>query len=246
MPDSAIDVIDEAGAVTRLARSDSSRTPEPSEPSSPVPLPVVDAADIEAIVARMARIPARQASASDRERLRTLEESLERVVFGQTEAVHLVAQAIKRSRAGLGLPDHPAGTFLFTGPTGVGKTELARQLAILLGNEFVRFDKQVKDVVTSWQMRGETVNDHSDDAYDALVLHGLAALHEQIRAWLPERFRRYTQRLNRAAAAVASGDTKFVASPRVDSYHSVWFELHEELILLAGRTRADEVAAGRA
>jgi ATP-dependent Clp protease ATP-binding subunit ClpA len=77
---------------------------------------------------------------SDRERLRELEEALGRVVFGQDEAVHLVAQAIKRSRAGLGQPERPAGCFLFTGPTGVGKTELARQLAILLGNEFTRFD----------------------------------------------------------------------------------------------------------
>src|ERR1700730_4158036 len=101
---------------------------------------IVDAPDIERIVARMARIPARQASSSDRERLRTLEQALERVVFGQGEAVHLVAQAIKRSRAGLGQPDRPAGCFLFTGPTGVGKTELAKQLAIQLGNEFLRFD----------------------------------------------------------------------------------------------------------
>ena len=101
---------------------------------------IVDAADIERVVARMARIPARQASSSDRERLRELEAALERVVFGQHEAVHLVAQAIKRSRAGLGQPERPAGCFLFTGPTGVGKTELARQLAILLGNEFTRFD----------------------------------------------------------------------------------------------------------
>jgi ATP-dependent Clp protease ATP-binding subunit ClpA len=101
---------------------------------------VVDAVDIEAVVARIARIPAKQASSSDRERLRTLEESLNRVVFGQAEAVHLVAQAIKRSRAGLGLPDRPAGCFLFTGPTGVGKTELAKQLALQLGNEFIRFD----------------------------------------------------------------------------------------------------------
>jgi ATP-dependent Clp protease ATP-binding subunit ClpA len=101
---------------------------------------VIDAADIEAVVARMARIPARQASSSDKERLRTLEESLQRVVFGQVEAVHLVAQAIKRSRAGLGQPERPAGCFLFTGPTGVGKTELAKQLAIQLGNEFIRFD----------------------------------------------------------------------------------------------------------
>ncbi len=128
LPDSAIDLIDEAGAVVRL-----------KSPAAPDTLPV-EAADIEPIVARMARIPARQASASDRERLRTLEESLERVVFGQHEAVHLVAQAIKRSRAGLGSPERPAGCFLFTGPTGVGKTELAKQLALLLGNEFTRFD----------------------------------------------------------------------------------------------------------
>jgi ATP-dependent Clp protease ATP-binding subunit ClpA len=144
LPDSAIDVIDEAGAVAKLALGAGRSAlgagePEPSA-QSPAPSIVVDAPEIEAVVARMARIPARQASASDRERLRTLEESLERVVFGQKEAVHLVAQSIKRSRAGLGLPDRPAGCFLFTGPTGVGKTELAKQLALLLGNEFLRFD----------------------------------------------------------------------------------------------------------
>jgi ATP-dependent Clp protease ATP-binding subunit ClpA len=123
LPDSAIDVMDEAGAVTKLQHGTA-----------------VDPIIIEATVARMARIPARQASSSDRERLRTLEESLQRLVFGQQEAVHLVAQSIKRSRAGLGMPDRPAGAFLFTGPTGVGKTELAKQLAIQLGNEFIRFD----------------------------------------------------------------------------------------------------------
>src|SRR5712671_3747118 len=127
LPDSAIDLIDEAGAVARL-----------KSPSGAAV--VVDVADIEMVAARAARIPARQASSSDRERLRTLEESLNRVVFGQTEAVNLVAQAIKRSRAGLGQPDRPTGAFLFTGPTGVGKTELAKQLALLLGNEFIRFD----------------------------------------------------------------------------------------------------------
>ncbi|HZA36562.1 MAG TPA: AAA family ATPase, partial [Vicinamibacterales bacterium] len=79
-------------------------------------------------------------SASDKHKLRTLEESLRRVVFGQEEAVELVASAIKRSSAGLGQPDRPAGCFLFTGPTGVGKTELAKQLAIHLGNEFIRYD----------------------------------------------------------------------------------------------------------
>jgi ATP-dependent Clp protease ATP-binding subunit ClpA len=88
----------------------------------------------------MARIPEKQASSSDRERLRGLETALDRVVFGQEEAVRTVANAVKRSRAGLGQPDRPAGCFLFTGPTGVGKTELARQLAIHLGNEFTRYD----------------------------------------------------------------------------------------------------------
>jgi len=136
LPDSAIDVMDEAGAVARL-KSGNTTPSEGSAPRQPVP---IEPPQIEAVVARMARIPARQASASDRERLRVLEESLQRVVFGQPEAVHLVAQSIKRSRAGLGLPERPAGSFLFTGPTGVGKTELAKQLALILGNEFIRFD----------------------------------------------------------------------------------------------------------
>ena len=96
--------------------------------------------EIERVIARMARIPEKQATLSEKERLRTLEESLARVVFGQEDAVRTVAQSIKRSRAGLGHPDHPAGAFLFTGPTGVGKTELAKQLARHLGNEFHRYD----------------------------------------------------------------------------------------------------------
>jgi ATP-dependent Clp protease ATP-binding subunit ClpA len=133
LPDSAIDVLDEAGAKTRLAAPP---TPKGEETAVlDVGLP-----QIEEVVARMARIPAKQASSSDRDRLRTLEESLGRVVFGQDEAVKLVARAIKRSRAGLGQPERPAGAFLFTGPTGVGKTELAKQLALHLGNEFARYD----------------------------------------------------------------------------------------------------------
>ncbi len=131
LPDSAIDLLDEAGARLRL---------QPVPEGAPDERRTVEIADIESVAARMARIPEKQASASDRERLRTMEESLTRVVFGQAEAVHLVASAIKRSRAGLGQPDRPAGCFLFTGPTGVGKTELAKQLAIHLGNEFVRYD----------------------------------------------------------------------------------------------------------
>ena len=133
LPDSAIDVLDESGAKARLGAP-------PRAENEAVAVLDVGVPQIEEVVARIARIPAKQASSSDRDRLRTLEESLGRVVFGQEEAVRLVARAIKRSRAGLGQPDRPAGAFLFTGPTGVGKTELAKQLALHLGNEFQRYD----------------------------------------------------------------------------------------------------------
>ena len=157
LPDSAIDVIDEAGA--RLAAAETSavaRVAATVTAGPGVDAPVVDAvaatdddsathhrvtaADIERVIARMARIPEKQAAGSDKERLRTLDDALRRVVFGQDTAVAAVVTAIKRARAGLGQPDHPAGCFLFTGPTGVGKTELAKQLAIHLGNEFIRYD----------------------------------------------------------------------------------------------------------
>jgi ATP-dependent Clp protease ATP-binding subunit ClpA len=134
LPDSAIDVLDEAGAKSRLKRG-SEVSAEPGKDAIEI-----TAVNIEEVIARMARIPAKQASSSDRVRLRSLEESLGRVVFGQEEAVGTVARAIKRARAGLGQPDRPAGCFLFTGPTGVGKTELAKQLALHLGNEFIRYD----------------------------------------------------------------------------------------------------------
>ena len=153
LPDAAIDIIDEAGAtigMRRMATKGDEREDDAPEAaaaeaeanadSTGSEPPRVTVEDIERVVARMARIPEKQATSSDKERLRTLDEALERVVFGQTEAVRTVVAAIKRSRAGLGTPDRPAGCFLFTGPTGVGKTELARQLAIHLGNEFVRYD----------------------------------------------------------------------------------------------------------
>lgn len=126
LPDKAIDVIDEAGASLRLLPNPTRKTVRPL--------------DIEGIVAEMAQIPARTVSSSDKERLSTLEDELKSVVFGQDEAIHVIATAIKRSRAGLGQPDNPTGSFLFTGPTGVGKTELAKQLALVLGIQFIRFD----------------------------------------------------------------------------------------------------------
>ncbi|MBI2220931.1 MAG: AAA family ATPase [Acidobacteria bacterium] len=141
LPDSAIDLVDETGAMLRLRGTAPAPAQAEGQAEAPPPAPAaVTVGDIESIVARMARIPAKQASSSDKQRLRDLDASLRRVVFGQEDAVALVAAAIKRSRAGLGQPDRPAGCFLFTGPTGVGKTELAKQLALHLGNEFIRFD----------------------------------------------------------------------------------------------------------
>jgi pyruvate,orthophosphate dikinase len=121
---------------------------------------------------------------------------------------------------------------------------------------FPALDQRMKVTVTAWQMRdvdgAQTFNDHSDPAYDARVLADLAALHADATAWLQPlagglpRLAIYSERLERAIAAARGGDHRYVASPRVDSYHGVWFELHEDLIQLAGRSRAEEVAAGRA
>jgi pyruvate,orthophosphate dikinase len=123
---------------------------------------------------------------------------------------------------------------------------------------FIVLDGLMKDVATAWQTLGVDEdgrligNDHSDAAYDAHVLARLGALHGEARAWLVAclaglpRLRTYLRRLDHAARLAGEGDGKYVASYLVDSYHGVWFELHEDLILLAGRTRADEVAAGRA
>jgi ATP-dependent Clp protease ATP-binding subunit ClpA len=127
LPDKAIDVIDEAGAIFVLSGEKNRRKS-------------VTRRDIEEVVARMARIPSARVSSSDRERLAGLEYELGSKVFGQKEAVEMLAQAIKRSRAGLGNAERPLGSFLLTGPTGVGKTELAKQLAQCLGVSFVRFD----------------------------------------------------------------------------------------------------------
>jgi pyruvate,orthophosphate dikinase len=121
---------------------------------------------------------------------------------------------------------------------------------------FLALDARMKATVTAWQMRDvdgqQAINDHTDAAYDERVLADLATLHADAAAWLEPlvdglpRLATYAARLERANAAAQAGDGRFVASPRVDSYHSAWFELHEDLILHAGRTRADEVAAGRA
>ncbi|MBN8739575.1 MAG: ATP-dependent Clp protease ATP-binding subunit ClpA [Lysobacterales bacterium 69-70] len=127
LPDKAIDVIDEAGARQRLVPEDERKN-------------VVDVPEIEFIVARMARIPPKQVSASDRDVLRNLDRNLKMVVFGQDQAIDALASAIKMARSGLGNSSKPIGCFLLAGPTGVGKTEVTRQLALQLGIELIRFD----------------------------------------------------------------------------------------------------------
>jgi ATP-dependent Clp protease ATP-binding subunit ClpA len=127
LPDKAIDVVDEAGAAMRLK-------PVAGRES------VVGVEQVEAVVARMARIPPANVSLSDREVLKNLDRNLKLVIYGQDPAIDALAAAIKMSRAGLGSERRPVGSFLFAGPTGVGKTEVTRQLAIALGVEFVRFD----------------------------------------------------------------------------------------------------------
>jgi len=127
LPDKAIDVIDEAGARQRLLPEDK-RTG------------TVDVGEVEYIVAKMARIPEKQVSASDRDVLRNLERNLKMVVFGQDPAIEALAASIKMARSGLADPSKPIGCFLLAGPTGVGKTEVTKQLAMQLGIEMIRFD----------------------------------------------------------------------------------------------------------
>ena len=127
LPDKAIDVIDEAGARQRLL-------PEGERKE------LIDIEEIETIIAKMARIPAKQVNTTDKEVLQHLERNLKMVIFGQDEAIATLASAIKLSRSGLGNADKPIGSFLFAGPTGVGKTEVTKQLALQLGIELVRFD----------------------------------------------------------------------------------------------------------
>ena len=165
---------------------------------------------------------------------------------------------------GRGLVEPAAGSFRLTAAGKAAGAELiaadrarwSGEAASAALDAFLVLDRRMKATVTAWQMRTvdgtEALNDHSDPAYDDRVLADLAGLNADARAWLTPlaaalpRLATYVSRLDRAERLAAGGDQRYVASPRVDSYHSAWFELHEDLILLAGRNRADEVAAGRA
>ena len=188
--------------------------------------------------------------------------------YGNPAAVGAALGCTAEEAAGLidrliadGIAEPGAGSFRLTADgKAIGREKLAEDTAAwghahaeAALDAFLALDHRMKEVVTSWQMKDATTfNDHADAAYDAAVLATLGDLHTDVDAWLAPltaglpRLARYGERLAAAAAAAAAGDGKYVASPRVDSYHGAWFELHEDLILLAGRTRADEVAAGRA
>nr|MBP8862425.1 AAA family ATPase [Ottowia sp.] len=127
LPDKAIDVIDEAGAAQRIALASKRKK-------------TIGKHEIEEIVAKIARIPPASVSNDDRSKLQTLERDLKSVVFGQDKALDVLAAAVKMARSGLGKADKPIGSFLFSGPTGVGKTEAAKQLAYIMGVELIRFD----------------------------------------------------------------------------------------------------------
>ena len=127
LPDKAIDVIDEAGAAQRILPKSKQKK-------------IIGKTDIEEIIAKIARIPPHNVSSDDRSKLQTLDRDLKNVVFGQDKAIEALAAAIKMARSGLGSPTKPIGSFLFSGPTGVGKTEVAKQLAYTMGIELIRFD----------------------------------------------------------------------------------------------------------
>jgi pyruvate,orthophosphate dikinase len=174
-----------------------------------------------------------------------------------------VIQAILDQLALDGLVATAAGAYRLTesGTSRVAELLASEQAAWGLDranaalDAFVSLDHRMKETVTAWQLRdveAQVFNDHSDAAYDQRVLDRLATLHADAIAWLVPleqgcpRLAEYRVRLGRALDQALAGDQRFVASPRVDSYHGIWFELHEDLIQLAGRNRADEVAAGRA
>ena len=160
-----------------------------------------------------------------------------------------------------GLVASVAGAYRLTDSGKARAAELVATEAAAWGPEranaaldaFLALDPRMKETVTAWQLTGpDVVNDHADPEYDRAVLDRLAALHRDAAAFLDAHDNRfgslatYRERLSRALDQAVNGDGRFVASPRVDSYHGIWFELHEDLIQLAGRTREDEVAAGRA
>jgi len=177
LPDKAIDVIDEAGAAMRLVTTGGT----------------VGVTEVEAVIARMARIPPKSVSAEEQKNLRDLGAELKARIFGQDEAIDMVSATIKLNRAGLGAPNRPVGCFLFSGPTGVGKTELAKQLAEVMGVHFMRFDMSeysephtVSRLIgappgyVGFDQEGLLTGSVSRNPYSVLVLDEIEKAHPQI------------------------------------------------------------------
>ena len=133
LPDCAIDVIDEVGAAKKISLATTLKTKAESNIT-------ITSKDVEEIISKMAHIPPKSATKTDLSLLKNLEKNMQKRVFGQDTAISTIVQAIKRNKAGLGLDKKPIGSFLFTGPTGVGKTEVARELSLQMGIHFERFD----------------------------------------------------------------------------------------------------------
>ena len=180
LPDKAIDVMDETGAAIRLRPRGKKRK-------------TVGVRDVEAVISRMARIPLERTQGEDRQRLLQLEADIKKVVFGQDSAVQSVVRAVKRSRAGLGGTDRPIGSFLFTGPTGVGKTELSKQLAKTLGVPFMRYDMSEymeKHAVSrligappgyvGYDQGGQLIEDVRKNPYAVLLLDEIEKAHPDV------------------------------------------------------------------
>lgn len=157
------------------------------------------------------------------------------------------------TRAGKALKLTPAGKVRLAALVAAERESLDTVRLESLYEEFDLFNSELKALITRWQMKDpDTANDHTDAGYDATIVEHLVALHNRFSPWLHRlpavnpRLARYGARFDSAAAAIQAGDHSLIAKPIADSYHTVWFELHEELIGLLGRDRAAEAAAGRA
>lgn len=173
---------------------------------------------------------------------------------GSVEAlVNRAVDAGLVAKAGTNFKLTPVGRDRLTELITVERQSLDGGVLEVLYDEFDCYNTELKEIITAWQMKGPgTPNDHSDAAYDAGIVASLVGLHERFAPWLERlaaaapRLSRYHTRFDNAMTAVERGDHSFIAKPIVDSYHTVWFELHEELIGALGRDRIGEAAAGRA
>jgi pyruvate,orthophosphate dikinase len=230
--------------------------PRPAGAGAPVADGMVAAATTSAALSHVTLVTAEDVIRAMLVKGRVTPDALEGVLRAPEDRLRSMLDEL----TAVGVAEDGAGGFRLTPSGELRALSLFTEDRVRMGGEstcaaalqsFLPLDRRVKGAVTAWQLRevdGESVvNDHGDDAYDRQVVDRLMELHAEVMAWLTPfervlpRFVWYRQRLQQAAALVRSGDRRFVASPLVDSYHSIWFELHEDLLRLAGQTRAEEV-----